>query len=173
MLHQTLIFVIWFRAITAVIVVDLKPQRRLIMGTGALPVRDVALFPKCHIINRSRSYVTLLFLCQDQRWSDSNPKQPDMNGGRQSIGACACACLCVHSHAASPPSTLPSCSPWWKQRLQPSRVGSIIIALRGNLVDPWWMFSVVGAHSFELTGQLYAQQRHIYYWNSGWTWFAH
>lgn len=64
----------------------------------------------------------------DQRWSDSD--HWDINWETQ------------HLHAQNQPSFL-SCGPSVKQRLQTSRVRSIVIALWGNLVCLLWISSIV------------------------------
>lgn len=46
-----------------------------------------------------------------------------------------------------------------EQRLQPSRIRSIVIALWGNLVCHLWISAIVGRHRFELPGQLCAEQK--------------
>lgn len=103
-----------------------------------------------YIINRSRSSLQSLVWSWDQRWSDS-----DQTLRYESSKA-------TSQHTTSP--QFPLVWSLMKQRLQPSRVRSIVIALWGNLVCHLWILSIVGTHSFELPGQLHAEQRHIY-WN--------
>lgn len=69
------------------------------------------------------------------------------------------------SQHTSPYFFLPSLWSLVKQRLQPSRVRSIVIALQGNLVCQLWILPIVGSHSFELPGQLHAEQKHLSAWS--------
>lgn len=76
------------------------------------------------------------------------------------------------SKATSLHATSPQFPLFWssvKQRLQPSQVRSIIIALQGNLVRHLWMLPFVGRHSCERPGQLHVGQRRVY-WNPLLTW---